>query len=636
MLVSYNWLKEYIEARSEKREANSFPSVKEVADVLNIRSFEVESIEQVGDDYLLDVDVLPNRAHDCLCHTGIAKEIAINFDLEFKYLEGIKKDPDFETDFSAEITDDRCKRYMLREVTGIKVGPSHPDLKKKMEILGEKSINNVVDITNIVLFELGQPMHAFDKDKLDGKKISARTSKEGESITTLDKNLVELDDDTCVIADEKDPVAIAGIKGGNKAEVGTETTSLILESANFGATHIRKTSNKIDIKTESSKRYENGITAELTEVAMNRATELLLKYAGDSVKISNVVDVYPEREKQEIVELSVEKTQNLLGADISKEEISEILNRLGFEFDGEFKITVPYLRLDLEKEADLIEEIGRIYGYENIEPKPIEGLSPVKNSNKEASAIMKIKSILQEEGFSEVQTYSFVNKGDLKAVKALASDKQYLRTSLEEGILGALEKGAYNADLIGLDRIQIFEIGKVYPKGSEILVLGLGVRNKNLKKPKSGEILRNALEKIQEDSRFKIQDLSIKDEEEFVQIELTDLIEKIDTTEDIKLYFDNNVKFKALSQYPFMTRDISVWIPNGKGNEETIYEIVEKYSGDLLRTKKLFDVYEKEGRTSYGVRVVFQSNEKTLTDEEVGVIMNKVYSDLKDLGLEIR
>lgn len=787
MVFSYNWLKEYLEG--------DIPSPEKIAEVLTAKSFEVERFEKVGEDVVFDIDVLPNRAHDCLCHTGIAKEIAVNFDLNFKYphllqgyegqAEGIKKEADFETNFQAEITDKRCKRYMLREIRGVEVGPSHPDLKKKLEILGEKSINNVVDITNIILFELNQPMHAFDKDKLNGKTIFARTSKEGESMTTLDKNYVELDDDTCVISDEKNPVAIAGIKGGNKAEVMEGTTSLILESANFNSSDIRKTSNKVDISTESSKRYENDIAPELTETAMNRATELLLKYGGDNVKVSNVVDIYPRPRSPYFAGFSVSEVNRLLGTDLDEKQISEILIKFGFEYqylntkeyllkaikeqigkphnifpsltydapqsfdcstlmayvyahggksipritidqmfygkeiskeelepgdlifsnrkEGEirydtvnflpglkfedgvdhvgmymgddtvvhtsrykgqvvqeklsesdnfknivayrrfadkdemrFVIRIPDLRLDLKDKADLIEEIGRMYGYEKIKSKPIEGLKPIKNSNQEAAAIMKIKSVLQNAGFSEVITYSFVDSGDLKVVKALASNKDYLRTSLKEGMIKALELGHYNADLVSADRVQIYEIGKIYPKGEETLVLGIAVRNKNFKKPKTCEILKETIDKISQELGISIQE-SVKDEDDFIQIELMDLIENVDVKDEINLEFNRETQFKKLSPYPFMSRDVSVWIPNGKGDENTIYEIVEKHAGELLRTKRLFDVYEKEGRTSYAVRVVFQSNEKTLTDEDVGEIMNKVYEDLKAKeGFEIR
>lgn len=638
MLVSYKWLKEYLDG-DISYQLSDIKEVDYISNVLNTRSFEVESVEEKGDDFIFDIKITPNRAHDCLCHTGVAREIAINCNLKFKALDPKKEEGSFNTNFEVEITDPRCLRYMLREIKNVEVGESHPDLRNKMESIGEKSINNVVDITNIVLFELGQPMHAFDKAKLSGNKISARSSVIGETLTTLDNNFVEFDNDTCVIADTE-PLAIAGIKGGKKAEVDSHTTGLILESANFNAGEIRKTSNKIGIGTESSKRYENGITPELTEIAMNRATELLIKYGGAKVEVSNIVDVYPEKIKPHYVEASLLQINNLLGLNLSVDDVRDIFDRLEFEYEysnnEKFVVRVPDLRLDIIKSVDLIEEVGRIYGYEKIESKPVEGLVPVKNSNQEASVILKIKSVLQELGFSEVYTYSFEDNGDIQIKKALAKDKDYMRTSLKVGIEKALTLGHYNADLIAIDRIQIFEIGKVFPKGVETLVLGLGVKNKNFKKPKTNDILSETLLKLSEKLSVKFES-EIKEGDEFLQIDLTNLINQIKIDEEIKIDFDSNKKFKPLSQYPFMSRDISVWITNGKGNEETIFEIVEKYAGELLRTKRLFDVFEKDGRTSYAVRVVFQSNEKTLNDVEVGEIMDKVYDELKSKeGFEIR
>lgn len=626
MLVSYNWLKEYIEG--------DLPSVEKVAEVLNEKAFEIESVEKRGDDYILDIDILPNRAHDCLSHTGIAKEIALNLDFKFNYPNSEIKESDFETSFDVKIEDDRCKRYSCREFKNIQVSNSPDELKSKIESIGEKSINNIVDITNIVMFELGQPMHAFDKDKLEDKTIFVRKSNSGEKITTLDKNEVELDDETCLIADAG-PLAIAGIKGGNKAEVDSNTTNIILESANFDAVETRKTSNKIGIRTESSKRFENEITPELVEVAMNRATELLIKYGGENIEVSNIVDIYPKKIEQAYVEFSTEQTQKLLGVEITKEEIAEILNKLGFEFEEEFKVRIPFIRLDLKLPADMIEEVGRVYGYDKIKPKPIEGLTSVQNSNQEAAGILKIKSELQKLGFSEVQTYSFVKRGDLKAVKALASDKQYLRTSLEKGMAESLDFNHYNADLIGIDTVKIFEIGKVYPKGKETLVLGLAVKNKNFKKPKTDEIIKETLEKLSKELNISIE-TDLKQNQEFIQIELKDLIEKIDTSSEIEIDFNQESQFEDLSSYPFVTRDISVWIPNEKGNDQLVYEIAEKHAGNLIKNKKTFDVFEKDGRTSYGVRIVLQSMEKTLNDEEVGEIMNKIYKDLEAEGLEIR
>jgi phenylalanyl-tRNA synthetase beta subunit len=805
MLVSYNWLKEYL--------GGEVPEPEKIAEVLSAKSFEVESIEKkpadvssgvAKDDFIFDIDVLPNRSHDCLCHTGIAKEIAINFDLDFKYPSPEKTEGGFETNFDVNIEDKNCKRYMLREIKNIEVGESPKGLKDKLESIGEKSINNVVDITNIVMFELGQPMHAFDKDKLEGEKINIRLSKDGEKITTLDKKEVEFEDGTLLIADSE-PLAIAGIKGGNKAEVDSNTTNLILESANFVASYIRKSSNKTNIKTDSSKRFENDITPELAETAIHRATELLIKYGGDKVEVSNIVNVYPRPLKGKYkVGLTTEKIEKILGVKISEKEIEEILNKLGIDFkkvnpkkeaveliktfegvpykygasvsfdspesfdcsslisftysqngfqiprmaidqfvfgkeiakndlepgdlvfanqhivnsesqkkfegtdlekmiesehlvskeflpgtkiekaldhngmylgdgkiihctsidnkgviiedlessehfkdvigyrriiekdDERYVLEVPDLRIDLRKEIDIIEEIGRIYGYDKIDPKPLDFKTEIKE-NKEHKSILKIKSELQKLGFSEVVTYSFNKKGDLRAIKALASDKQYLRKSLEKGMLGSLDLNHYNADLIGVDTIKIFEIGKIYPKGEpadtdsgvvkEKLVLGLAVRNKNFKKPKTGEIISDTLEKI----GFKV---DVKEMDEFAQVELD--VDNLDSSGS-EIDFDNTVQVEKLSSFPFVSRDISVWIPDGEGDENTIFEIVENHAGELLKNKRLMDEFPKEERTSYSVRVVFQSDEKTLTDDEIGKIMDAVYKDLGSKeGFEIR
>ena len=324
MLFSYNWLKEYL--------GDNVDTPEKISDVLNVTSFEIESIEEKNGDYIFDIDILPNRAHDCLCHTGVAKEIAINFDLNFMYPHSEKIGGTFETHFEVNIEDVNCNRYMLREIKNIEVGPSPEELKKKLESIGEKSINNVVDITNIVMFELGQPMHAFDKDKLDGEKINIRLSKTGEKITTLDKKVVEFDDEVLVIADTE-PLAIAGIKGGNKAEVDGATKNLILESANFHSSYIRKASNKVSVKTDSSKRFENEITPELAEVAMNRVTELLLKYGGSSVEVSNIVDVYEKRPKNNfIVGLKKENLNKLLGIEVQEKDLENILSKLEISF----------------------------------------------------------------------------------------------------------------------------------------------------------------------------------------------------------------------------------------------------------------------------------------------------------------
>lgn len=765
MKVSYSWLKEYLD--------NS-PSLEEVSNILNLHAFEVEGVE--GD--IIDVDVLPNRAHDCLCHTGIAKEIAINSDAIYRSVEINDSEADFDTKFKVNIEDTKCRRYVLREIKNIEVKESPKELKEKLEAIGQKSINNVVDVTNFVMFEINQPLHAFDTSKIEGDIINIRLSKKGEKIMTLDGKDIELDNETLLIADSE-PLALAGIKGGNKAEVDQNTNSILLESANFVPVNTRKTSQDLGIATDSSKRFENEITPELALRASERATELILKYCSTKeTQVSNIVDVYPKQPSPYYTGVSIEEVNRLLGLDLSEKDISQIFDRLGFEYEylntkefvlneikkhvgkkhnveasltydaprefdcstltayvyahgglsiprmtidqlffgteileedlepgdlifsntetgkikyetieflpgnkfdagvdhvgiyvGEgkvihstrnkgvvieekisesesfrnviayrrltekdqkrFVIRIPDERLDLRGAHDLIEEIGRVYGYGSIEERPIEGLNKEKvEKNKEYSMILWIKSELQKLGFSEVFTSSFAARGDLKVTKPLAEDKAFLRPSLEQGIKSSLDMGVYNADLIQADKIMVYEIGKVYKDGEEKLVLGLGVENKNIKKPKPYESINDALEILNISNRAKEGD-------KYIEIELnTDLLGE---KGDVQIEFNNDARFRVLSQYPFITRDIAVWVDDGKGDKQDVFDVIDNHGGFLMMHHRLFDEFSKDGRTSYAIRIVFQSVEKTLTDKEVEEVMDKIYSELSNKeGFEIR
>lgn len=264
MLVSYNWLKEeYFDGELDS------PEILE--ELLTTRAFEVESLERVDDDTAIDVDVLPNRSHDCLCHEGIAREIAVLQGRKISPRSYDNVDVNKELDDKLKVSLDepiRCPRYSGRIISGITIKESPEWLKKRLATLGQRSINNIVDITNYVMLSIGQPLHAFDQKKVEGSRIVIRLAKEGECITTLDNKEVALDEETLIIADAKDPLAIAGIKGGKKAEVEADTTDIILEAANFKSVTTRKTSRRIYIATDSSKRYENEISSELVAKGM--------------------------------------------------------------------------------------------------------------------------------------------------------------------------------------------------------------------------------------------------------------------------------------------------------------------------------------------------------------------------------
>jgi phenylalanyl-tRNA synthetase beta chain len=652
MVFSYNWIKEYL--------IGDVPDAQELVDLLTVHSFEIEGLEEKElstgtKDWLIDIDVLPNRAHDALCHYGMAREVSTITGLELKEIKTEIPNELKPALIKINVKEDFCRRYIGREIKGVKVGESPKEIKEKLEAIGQRSINNIVDITNIVMFELNQPMHAFDTDKFDGD-INVRFAKDGEKIITLDNNEVDLDASIPLIAGNSDPLAIAGVKGGKKAEVNSETVNIILESANFDPVLVRKTSNKTGIKTDSSKRFENEITSELAIKAIERATELIIKYAsGDETEIYESVDVYSNPTEKEVIDLSVSKTNQLLGSELSIDEVSDILNKLYFSNevvdDDLIKVEIPDERLDLKLQADLIEEVGRIYGYDKIEDQEIPDFEFEAKLNTEYGVNALVRKTLLEIGFSEVVTYSFVEEGDLRPEKPIAEDKKYLRKSLVSGMQKSLEMNQKNADWLGVDHIKIFEIGKVFSgeKGdySEKMILGIGSVNKNgIKKPSAATFKKVAIEKLNEVFGNNFATKDNLENSEVIEIDLEEIYKNVDIKE---LFEKNNLSegypepptiknnsYTNVSQYPFVLRDIAVWLPSETSSDDLV-NIIKNNAGNLLvKEPRLFDEYQKEDKTSFAYRLVFQSYEKTLTDDEVNKIMDSINYEIDSKGWEIR
>jgi phenylalanyl-tRNA synthetase beta subunit len=776
MKVSYKWLQNYFE--------ESLPKPAELADLILLHSYEVEDVIENSEDTIIDIDVLPNRSHDSLCHYGIAKEISAITNLKFKDLEILQNDSNLNSPVSIVVlkeAENFCKRYMGCVIENIEIALSPKELKEKIESIGEKSINNIVDITNIVMFELGQPMHAFDKDKINGDTIIVRPANSKETFNTLDNKTVELDFNNFVITDEKDALAIAGVKGGKKAEVNFETKNIILESANFDSVLVRKTSRGLNILTESSKRFENQINPWLCERAMNYAIDLIKKYASNSdTKIYKNFDYYSKPIKQYKTGFSISEVNKILGTNYSQNEIVIALNKLGFEYeivnprekilelsekflnapynfgasvlndapeyfdcssftsylykeagisiprnsidqfffgkeitkeemrpgdlvfgnshDGEilyesteflkghkfekgidhvglylgdnlvvhasrygtnsvqkqeiseaqsfkeivaysrileseeerFVVNIPFVRLDLRDHIDLTEEIGRVLGYENILDQEINLPDFKPQIHKTHYFNNILTKLFLEKGFSQVITYSFVDKGEVAVKNPIAKDKTFLRENLNWGINDSLQKNINNADWLELEQIKIFEIGKVFKNNGEFLMLGIGVKNKSgFKKIKTHETLSNIIQEIENVLDVKL-NLKITDNQEFIEINLDNVYENLQIgIEYEKLNFEQKEAFKNISQYPFMTRDIAVWLHEEK-DLDILLQIIKENAGELLiKEPRLFDSFSKEGRTSYAYRLIFQAFDKTLTDEEINLIMEKIYSEIK-------
>lgn len=616
MIFSRNWLAEYIEG--------DILSAEEIAERLGLHSFEVEGVERVGDDAHIDIDVLPNRAHDALSYLGMAGEVALVFEKPFKMVDMSVKPGSFKSSdmLTLSIEDSLLvPRATKRVLRNVKVGPSPEWLQRKLEVMGQRSINNVVDVTNFVMYEFGQPVHAFDYNTFtqeNGKaSITIRRAHAGETIETLDGASFELTPDMFVIADNDKALDIAGIKGGKGSGINEDTSTIVVSVCNFNPENIRQTSRTLGLRTDASTRFEKGLSPEIVHEASHRVAHLLQEIAGAEVS-EDMLDVYPVPQKKREVILRSSRVNKLLGTNISPDTIEHILSRLEFSYEKKegdiFVVTPPMYRLDIEIEEDVIEEVARVYGYETI---PEEGVpsQDIPTPQKEFYWINRIKDSLVQKGFVEISTYTFVDEGEIELQNALAEDKTFLRNSLAKGMTGASELTKKIQPLIGPKEKMLFEVGKVFTKEgerwqlissvdvSDILEEACGVR------PQSGE--DNQIDV----SRY-IEDLPEPD------------------TELDRLSF-GNIQFKNISNYPFVLRDVAVWVPESVA-VENVEEIIKGEGGDLLVRLDLFDEYPKDGRVSYAFKLVFQSNEKTLTDEEVNVCTDAIYKAFEERGWEIR
>jgi phenylalanyl-tRNA synthetase beta chain len=362
MKISYNWLQKYFKEK--------LPSPSDVASGIIFHSFEVEEVEQVGNDTVFEIKILPDRAHDCLSHWGIAKELSVIFNIPILDNVPTPVETKSTSDLVIEVKDKNCRRYMGCMVKNVKVGPSPKWLSDALVSIGQKSINNIVDATNYVMFDLGNPIHAFDLDKLASHKIIIDKASNGEKLTLLDGREVTLDESVLTIRDEKDALVVAGVKGGKKAEVDGSTKNIMIEVANFEPVSTRKTAKKLAIFTDSSKRFENEIHPMLAEIAMQKITSLILEIAGGEA--CEIVDIYTDK-KDEIKTISFNENyiERMLGVKIPSGDIEEILNKFKYEYkneNGDYSLVVPALRLDLSGPHDIAEEIGRMYGYDKIVP----------------------------------------------------------------------------------------------------------------------------------------------------------------------------------------------------------------------------------------------------------------------------
>ena len=627
MKVSYNWLQEYLDEK--------LPSAEECVQALTMHAFEVEGVEEVGDDKVLDVKILPNRSHDCLSHYGIASELASILNLKRKDLLSKPTVPKTEK-IKLVINTKSSDRAMMILVNNVEVGESPEWLKEKLSILGHRSINSVVDITNYLTFAFGQPMHAFDAGKIALNKkgqyeINIRDAKKDEKIKLLNGTEYTLTPTMMVISDNDKALDVAGVMGGFESRVTENTKDIILSFSGFDSVSIRKTAKALGIRTDASQRFENDISNTLIERVLPYALKLISEIAKGTVE--GGIDVYIKLPERTIVSVTPEKISKVLGLTLDTQTILDILYRQNIEaveVKGKIMVTAPFERLDLVIPEDIAEEVGRLYGLEKISPLPLTE-EYVPEINPETYVTSVIRNALIGGEFSEIYTYAFINKGDIEIENPLAGDKAFLRKNLATGMEAALEHNFKFLDLLGVKEVKLFEIGKVFTKKAESLHLSIGVKYPKGKKTEFiDEQVAKVIHAVEKALGVSIGDISIVGGQ--AEIDLHKIIQDTRIPEkypaDLWKNKTKDIVYRTISPYPFAVRDVAVFVPNTV-QQEKVEELIKNLLTDIVLRVSLFDKFVKEEKTSYAFRLVFQAGDRTLKDEEINAVMNPIYEALK-------
>ncbi|HYP28065.1 MAG TPA: phenylalanine--tRNA ligase subunit beta [Blastocatellia bacterium] len=682
MKISYKWLGELVDLTLAPRE---------LADRLAMVGFVVDSVDQSGDDYILDVDVTSNRP-DGLSHLGIAREAALVCGTSLKWsAAGVSEsDEPVEGITSVEILDaDLCPRYVARVVRNVKVGPSPRWLVDRLEAVGQRTVNNVADISNYVMFEMGQPTHAFDLNLLRGKRIVVRLARGGERLTTLDGVPRELRDDMLIIADAERAVAVAGVMGGEETEINESTTDVLIESAYFTPQSIRQTARALGLATEASHRFERGADFDAQARAADRVASLIKEVAGGEVA-RGAVDAHPKRLRHKPVRLRETRVERLTGLKVDIERASDILRSLGFEVElsqtgGELEAVAPSFRVDVSLEEDLVEEVARHVGYELVETSlpSWSGLGSYLPGERRRN---RLQSALSGLGFDEAISFSFVNAdrdrifraGDARPVgivNPIDVNESLMRTSLLTGLLDALQRNFNH----GTRDVKLYEFGRVFesrgegerPFEREVLGLvmsgALGAEGWRGVRPLDFYDLKGVVEVIfgalnlsgftiersrveylhpgqsaafQRDgievARFGRIHPRVASSYKFRQPVYVGEIE----FEKLLELDPDPVLYSALPRLPAVSRDVSALLP-----EDVQWGEVEKAIGELgieeIVSVKVFDMYKgkgmPEGFRSLAFRVTYRGDGRTLVDEEVSVMHERVRETLQNrFGAQLR
>lgn len=632
---------------------------------------------------VVEFEITSNRP-DCFSIIGLARETAVSFKKSFKIPEvTFHETLDKITDkLSIDVQDkDKCLRYTSRMIKNVKIGPSPKWMRERLEACGIRSINNMVDITNYVLLEYGQPMHAFDLRHLEGGKIIVRRANDGEIIKTLDEQDRKLTSDDLVICDTVKPVAIAGVMGGFNSEIKPDTTEVAFESATFDAASVRLTAQRVGLRTEASSRYEKGLDYNNTVPAIERACQLVEELGCGEV-VGGAIDVIGNVKDAQPIMFRPEKINAFLGTDISTDEMVEILTSLEVKIDMEnMMLTPPSFRPDLVAEADIAEEIARFHGYDIIPTTLLSGESVIGMKNKEQNVEDKINEVLTAQGMSEIYTYTFVSpsifdklnipaesplRNTVKITNPLGEDTSVMRTTTIASMMEVLARN-YNYRTTSA---KMFETAKIFipteagklPEEPVIITLGMYGENADFFTIKGVcEVLFEQLH-IDGVSYIAVTDNPTYHPGRCAEIKVGNKILGtigeihpsvsrkfgIDTEcyvgelnlENILATMNDDVKYHHLPKYPAVTRDFSILLDKITPVAE-IEAVIRKAAGKLLDKLELSDVYEghqiPEGKKSVMYKAAFRADDRSLTGEEADNLHDKIVKKLENaLGAQLR
>ena len=644
-----------------------------------------DAVEALGlHDCLVEYEVTSNRV-DCFGIEGIAREAAATFRKEFKpaVIKETGNSEKAEDYISVEIKDSTlCKRYVARVVKNVKIAPSPLWMQRRLSSVGIRPINNMVDITNYVMTEMSQPMHAYDLSTIEDRKIVVERAVKGEKFVTLDGEERELDDTVLLIKDGKKAVGIAGIMGGENSKINEELDTVLLEAACFDGTNIRLSSKKVGLRTDASGKFEKGLHPNTALLAMNRACRLIEEIGAGEV-VGGVVDVYPIEEGDRIVEFDLDACNKLLGTNIGKEEAKEYFGRLEIKINDDWKsVTVPYFRQDLLRNADLAEELARFFGYDKIPTTLPSGESTAGGETFQMEIEGKARALAEQFGFCEGMTFSFESpkvfdklmlaegskeRETIKIMNPLGEDYSIMRTQIINGMLTSLGTNSARRN----KNVRLYEISNIYlakslplqdyPEEKKQFCLGMygegdffvlkgvveeflykvGMKELPSYKADAGKtflhpgrqaeiIYKGEVIGYLGEVHPLVQDgYGISERAYIANIDLSKICEQADF----------GVKYEGIAKFPAVVRDISL-IMDKKITAGEIEGAIRNNGGGILENLELFDIYEGErigaDKKSMAYSITFRNKEKTLEEAEINAVMESILKGLEVIGAVLR